>query len=260
MTRIDELPSRWRQDRLVCSDAVGLGRSWLEVDGDALVTVAAHRSGTSVAAYGPDGAAARLVTALVSSGRLSGPLHWLTMPRDGDLASDVAAALDVEPLPGWDWLSTDTAPPPQPREGDVVRLDPAVDADAIRECLRAANPGTEADPAGPHEAGWWGVASNDGGLVGVIGASRRGAAEPGRATWHLHGLGVHPVARRQGLGRALTAAAVRDGLRTGSPWVSLGVWADNEAALAMYAALGFRTDHRRRSYRPVGLSTTHPSH
>ncbi len=260
MAALDQLPSPWRQDRLVCSDAVGLERSRLEADGEALVTVTAHRSGTSVAAYGPAGSAARLVTALVSSGILRGPLHWLTLPRDGDLPAAVASELDVEPLPGWDWLSVDTAPAHQPRESDVVRLDPEADAEAIRDCLRAANPGTEADPSGSHEAGWWGVPSPGGHLLGVVGASRRGSDRPGLETWHLHGLGVHPAARREGLGRALTAAAVRAGLAAGAPWVSLGVWADNAPALAMYAALGFRTDHRRRSYRPVGESVTHPRH
>lgn len=260
MTALDALPPRWRHDRLVCSDAERLGAARVLSDEDGLVAVAAGERGTTGAAYGERGGAARLVTALVRSGELPGPVLWLSMPRDVDLPDAVRADLGLEPLPGWDWLSADTEPPSQPGEGDVVRLDPQADGAAIRDCLRTANPGTEADPSGPHEAGWWGARSPDGELLGVIGASRRGAAMPQQHTWHLHGLGVRPSARRQGWGRALTAAAVRDGLDAGAPWVSLGVWADNHAALAMYAALGFRTDHERRSYRPVGEQATHPRH
>lgn len=260
MTVTDVLPPRWRHDRLVCSDGARLEDARVVTDDGALVAVVTGRHGTSVAGYGDGGGAARLVGSLVDSDDLRAPLHWLTLPRDVDLPSPVAAALGVEPLPGWDWLSVDDVPGPQPRETEVVRLDPAADASAIRDCLAAANPGTDADPAGRHEVAWWGVPGPDGGLVGVIGASARGAVTPGRQTWHLHGLGVHPSARRQGFGRALTAAAVRDGLLAGAEWVSLGVWADNAPALAMYAALGFRTDHQRRSYRPVGESLSHPRH
>ena len=259
MTTFEELPRRWRTDRLVCSDRDRLDGARVVVDDDALVLVATSAHGTSVAGYGDDGAAARSVAELLEAGGLAGSLRWVTLPRDVDLPPAVAAALGVEPLPGWDWLAVDSVPAPQPREDAVVPLDPARDADAIRGCLEAANPGTDADPAGPHELAWWGVPAPDG-LAGVIGATRRGSADPTRETWHLHGLGVRPASRRDGLGRALTAAAVRAGLGAGVPWVSLGVWADNVPALAIYASLGFRTDHRRRSYRPVGTAGEHPAH
>jgi len=255
MTALDELPERWRRDRLVRSEGVRLVGSRMLADEEALVTIATGPHGTSVAGYGDRGSAARRVGELVGAGELRGPLRWLTLPRDTDLEVAVAADLGVEPLPGWDWLSVDAPPRPQPGERDVVRLDPSADADAVRACLAASNPGTDADPDGPHEVAWWGVRADGDDLLGVIGASGRGGPRP---TWHLHGLGVRPSARRRGLGRALTAKAVRDGLAAGAPWVSLGVWADNEPALAMYAALGFRTDHRRRSYRPVGEVATHP--
>ena len=259
MTTFEDLPRRWRTDRLVCSDRARLGGARVTADDDALVVVATSARGTSVAGYGDGGAAARAVTGLVEARDLRGPVRWVTLPRDVDLPPGVAAALGVEPLPGWDWLAVDAVPAPQPREDDVVPLDHVRDADAIRECLEAANPGTDADPTGPHEVAWWGVPGPDG-LAGVIGATRRGSDDPTRETWHLHGLGVRPTSRRDGLGRALTAAAVRDGLATGTPWVSLGVWADNAPALAIYASLGFRTDHRRRSYRPVGTGVEHPAH
>ncbi|BDO42314.1 GNAT family N-acetyltransferase [Cellulomonas sp. NTE-D12] len=258
MTVLDQVPVRWRHDRLVRSDAPRLGGARVLTAGDSWVAVTDGSHGTSVVGYGDGGGAARLVTALVAAGELRPPLHWLSLPRDVDVPAEVAAALQVEPLPGWDWLSVDALPPVLPRESQVVRLDLGIEAPAIRECLEEANPGTDADPDGAHEIAWWGVRGPRGGLLGVIGASERGGGHPGEQTWHLHGLGVRPGARRQGLGAALTAAAVRDGLGQGLPWVSLGVWAHNEPALAMYAALGFRTDHRRRSYRPRGQAGTHP--
>jgi ribosomal protein S18 acetylase RimI-like enzyme len=87
--------------------------------------------------------------------------------------------------------------------------------------------------------------------VGVIGAGRQGAAAEDGFSWHLHGLGVDPGARRGGLGTALMTAATAEGLAAGAEWVSLGVWAANEPALRIYRRLGFRTDHRGRSYRPI---------
>ena len=259
MTTFEALPRRWRADRLVCSDRARLDGARVTVDDDALVVVAASARGTSVVGYGDEGAAARTVTQLVEAGGLAGPVRWVTLPRDVDLPAAVTAELGVEPLPGWDWLTVDSVAARQPREEDVTRLDPARDTDAIRDCLEAANPGTNADPAGPREVAWWGVRAPDG-LAGVIGATRRGSDDAARETWHLHGLGVRPTSRRDGLGRALTAAAVRDGLGAGASWVSLGVWADNEPALAIYASLGFRTDHRRRSYRPVGTPVEYREH
>lgn len=245
---LDALPPRWRDDRLVLSDRHKLAHARVLGDDEGIVVLFDGPAGLSVAGYGADGRAAGLVTRLVEEGELVAPLRWMSLPRATDLAPHVVQALHVEPLPGWDWMSTTTVTD-VPGTDRVERLDVAADLPAILDCLAAANPTTDSDPTSPHEAGWWGV--RDGGrLVGVIGAGRRGGATPDGFSWHLHGLGVRPDGRRGGLGAALMAAATAQGLAEGADWVSLGVWAANDPALRIYRRLGFRTDHQGRSYRP----------
>lgn len=64
-------------------------------------------------------------------------------------------------------------------------------------------------------------------------------------------LAVHPAARRRGIGKALITHAAAE-LSAGK--IMLEVASDNEAALALYAACGFRTEGRRHAYykRPDG--------
>lgn len=248
----DGLPPRWRSDRLLREEWPRLRDVRVVGGDDGFVLLSHHDRGPLVAGYGDGERSALLVADLVRSGELRPPLAWMTMPRTADLPADVCAALDVEPLPGWDWMSVDDPPAPAAADG-VVELDLLADADAIRDCLAHSNPTTEADPSRRHEAGWWGV--RDGGrLIGVIGAGRHTGPDGALAGWHLHGLGVRSDVRTRGLGTALMVAATRAGFAAGAPWVSLGVWADNARAISIYERLGYHTDHRRRSYRPGGAA------
>jgi ribosomal-protein-alanine N-acetyltransferase len=61
-------------------------------------------------------------------------------------------------------------------------------------------------------------------------------------------IAVRPAARRRGVGRALVAAAVDAAVRQAALGLWLEVAADNEAALALYAAAGFEVAGRRRAY------------
>lgn len=246
---LDALPARWRDDRLVLSDRHKLRDARVLGDDEGLVVLFDGPTGLSVAGYGSDGRAAGLVTDLVDAGDLRTPLRWLSLPRATDLPSRVCEALRVEPLPGWDWMST-TDVADVPGADRVERLDLSTDLPAVVDCLAASNPTTESDPTSPYEAGWWGVRDGDR-LVGVIGAGLRGGASAEGFSWHLHGLGVRPEGRRGGLGTALMVAPTAEGLAAGADWVSLGVWAANEPALRIYRRLGFRTDHEGRSYRPL---------
>ncbi|GAA1246343.1 hypothetical protein GCM10009676_35570 [Prauserella halophila] len=63
-------------------------------------------------------------------------------------------------------------------------------------------------------------------------------------------LAVHPAYRRQGLARALMAAIGAWGERHGAAACVLQVAADNAAALALYARLGFREHHHYRYWAP----------
>jgi ribosomal protein S18 acetylase RimI-like enzyme len=70
------------------------------------------------------------------------------------------------------------------------------------------------------------------------------AAAARRATFdgatYLSSIGTMPWARGRGLGRLVTASAAADGFDAGSRWTHLGVFADNDPAIALYRSLGFQ--------------------
>lgn len=70
------------------------------------------------------------------------------------------------------------------------------------------------------------------------------AAVARRATFdgltYLSSIGTRSSARGRGLGRLITAAAAVDGFERGSEMVHLGVFADNDPAISLYARLGFQ--------------------
>ena len=70
----------------------------------------------------------------------------------------------------------------------------------------------------------------------------------------LISLAVAPEARRAGLGRALLGAFATAAHARGATRAFLEVAADNKAALALYAAAGWRESGRRKGYyrRPDG--------
>jgi len=247
------LPLAWHQDRYLCA----IGERWAhaEVRGDerGVLLVLRHDDGSaSLAGRGDPAAVGALLGGLPhDASSWPGGARWLSVPRGTPVEEALLGVLGLTPFSTWDWMSTTSAPPVQPGEALVRPLDRAREADAVRACLREANPGTTADPTGPDEAGWWGV-ERDGVLVGVIGARREPGTSPGARSWHLHGLGVLPTARRTGAGAALTAVATRAALAAGAELVSLGMYADNDVARRIYQRLGFRTDVENVSYGPVG--------
>lgn len=242
-------------------------RSWSD-EAALLVEVRVTGSGRrSVVGAGEAGAARALLAGAAAE---LGRIDFLTLPRLGagpagvqgeptdeghaleherDLPAAVRQRLGVEPATAWDRMVLEREPGHASVEAQ--RLDLAHDLPAIKECLAASNPGSQADPAAPDEAACFGVRDGDR-LVGVIGASRR-AGDPGRhdVSWHLHGLGVLPEARSHGFGRALTATAARAGFDAGADWVSLGMYASNAPARRVYLGLGFEVEGRFTSYRPV---------
>lgn len=217
--------------------------------------VAVHREGrTTLLGRGDAAGVVTLVEEWVRRRGAAGlprPVGWMSVPRGADVPADLLTELGLARFSSWDWMATDREPPAAAAEPHVVVLEPARDADAIRGCLADSNPGTTADPTGPLEAAWFGV--RDGArLVGVAGASLRGGRSDEGFSWHLHGLGVRPGARARGLGAALTAAVTRAGLADGAQWVSLGMYADNDAARRIYRRLGYLTEGRFASFGPAG--------
>ncbi|MGN0064625.1 MAG: GNAT family N-acetyltransferase [Nocardioides sp.] len=79
----------------------------------------------------------------------------------------------------------------------------------------------------------------------------------GRAGFHedwlgLHGVEVDPAHRRRGLARAVVAELLDWGGSLGATTAWLHVEVDNDAALALYGPLGFRTHHSLRYLTPAG--------
>jgi len=90
--------------------------------------------------------------------------------------------------------------------------------------------------------GWLWVASVRGVLVGFAAWQRL------VDTAELVNLAVAPPHRRQGVARALLEACLRDLPVAGAVRLCLDVRAGNGAALALYRAMGFIEDGRRRGY------------
>ena len=253
----------WSGDRMLLGDRSRWAGAGVSRTADERSLLVAADRGDRLVLFGrgePSGVV-DLVRAWVqhsSVARTSPRAGWMSVPRGSVVAPDLLDALGLEPYATWDWLLADSAPPAVAGEVDVVRLDGRADAAEIRDCLAEANPGTTADPAGPHEAAWVGVRGPEERLVGVFGAQTRGGVEEGEFSWHLHGLAVRPQARGNGVGAALTAALTRDGFAAGAQWVSLGMYADNEVARRIYHRLGFVTLAEFASFGPAG-STRPPT-
>ena len=64
-------------------------------------------------------------------------------------------------------------------------------------------------------------------------------------------IGVHPDARRRGLGRALLDAFHAESVRRGVVRTLLEVRADNAAAIALYVSAAYELEGRRRAYYPA---------
>lgn len=166
-----------------------------------------------------------------------------------DLAADLPTGMEArlfrpadEPAPpGWDTLSARpilqlaadarTLPGKHPAEARIAPLGPDDPSDLV-ELAAVAKPG----PFGPRTAvlgRFAGVRGPDGGLLAMAGER---FLLPGHV--ELSAICVHPEARGQGLGAALTLHLARMALARGeAPF--LHVFPDNPAA-ALYARLGFR--------------------
>jgi ribosomal protein S18 acetylase RimI-like enzyme len=108
---------------------------------------------------------------------------------------------------------------------------------ALIAFLDAHNPRTHGQPFARPRQLWVGVRDRrgDGELVAI------GCSEPNPAgTPHLAGITVDPALRGRGLGAAVTAYLTTEGVeRTGV--CTLGMYADNDRARALYHRLGYAT-------------------
>ncbi|ADD43485.1 GNAT family N-acetyltransferase [Stackebrandtia nassauensis] len=178
---------------------------------------------------GPVRATARLVAELAP--------HWrpdrLTVPQEvfEQLPGELRSA-----KPGrWHWFFTRSAPPTHPAESRV-RWCTESDFDAITALLDVAFPDASSrpDPAVPHRR-WFGATDANGSIVAC------GIAQVGDGIGPMLGsIAVHPDARRQGLGSAITSWVTRRLLDEGNAMVALGSYAGEEATHRIYRRLGYR--------------------
>lgn len=215
---------RWRPDAVV------------EHGESAVLRVPRRGGGAMLVGRGEVGEVAALVR---DHAREFGDVRFALMPYGMLEArpSVMAECLGLEPYGLWEWLYCRTPAPLQPGEEWVVPLDHA-SADEINGIIRVANPSTHAR-ADDSFLTWWGY-ERAGALLGVCGLTLPPSGLERQNGVHLSGLGVHPDARRRGVGAAIMAATTRWGIeRYGL--VHCGVWRDNHAALGIYRRLGYTT-------------------
>jgi len=95
------------------------------------------------------------------------------------------------------------------------------------------------------------VAEDDGKIVGDLTLR---AISPRRALEHVASLGMSVRAshRRRGIGRALLAEGIAWAKKAGITRLELFVFADNAPAIALYEAVGFQQEGRRKHFIRFG--------
>lgn len=176
-----------------------------------------------VMTHGEPPAVAQLLEALLADELRDG--QDVTVPRGTAPLLPAWVGLDGTQ---WDLRWTTARPPHQPGE---ERVRPVTD-DAVRPLLAVANPDAAAQPGDERVRRWVGI-EDESGLVAC-------AADTTEATGvgHISSIAVHPEARGQGLGSAVTAALARQLFDEGCDVVTLGMYADNTAGRALYDRLG----------------------
>lgn len=154
----------------------------------------------------------------------------VTMPRGTPPLLPAWVAVDGNDWEFW-WTSSPLAE--QPGEDRVE----VVSAEEVAALLPVASPTASAQPDDPGVRRWVGVRGPDGLLA--CAADTSGATGVG----HLSSIAVHPSARGQGLGSAVTASLTRRLFEEGCDLVTLGMYADNTAGFALYGSLGMHNDH-----------------
>ena len=154
----------------------------------------------------------------------------LTLPRGTPPLLPAWVALEGA---DWDFRWLDAPPLPQPGEAAVVEVPEAL----VGPLLAVASPTASAQPGDPAVRRWLGVHGGD--RLLACAADTSGSTGVG----HLSSIAVHPDARGQGLGAAVTAALMRRMFDEGCELVTLGMYADNHAGRALYDHLGMADTH-----------------
>jgi ribosomal protein S18 acetylase RimI-like enzyme len=144
----------------------------------------------------------------------------------------------------WDFWWTVTPPEPQSLETPDAGAARVTDLDAgdarIGALLDLASPSAPIRPGDPRVVRWAGIEDPEGGLEDTGGlAAVLAVTRPRSGAAHLNDVATHPARRGRALARLLCGQVTVDALREGSPAVTLGMYADNDAARRVYSRLGF---------------------
>lgn len=167
-------------------------------------------------------------------------------PAEPDPVAAVLTARGFRQLPDWVWMYFDRPPARQDGEQRVARLE--VGADVRAEIQARCNPDTHI-AADQDDVSWWGYRHGDGSWAAICAVEEVPPGAHGGSS--IHGLGVDPAYRRQGIASALMAAVTRHYLQR-DPLVHFGVWLSNEAALAAYRRLGVKEGQLVRGWSKRG--------
>lgn len=193
------------------------------------------RRGPSLTAWGPQ--VVELLRALMAEDLLAGHRFDSVTAPFADREA-VGELFEFGYGGDWEWMWTASAPPPVAGEERLIALDDTADAALLEDFGLGENPRFEGFPGTGHSSDWLGVRDADGALL-ACGAVQR--LPSGVA--HLGGIVVAGHVRRQGLGRAVSAALTRRVVATEGV-CTLGLYADNRAARALYDSLGYVVDKK----------------
>lgn len=200
----------------------------------------------------------RLVPALAgaASTEMGDAISGVTVPAAG--LSLLPAQLRPVEYDLWDWFSTASPPPLQPGEAAVRWAGPG-DHAAIVALLDGDSPRHSARPGEPNVRRWCvllgsgadSLAGADGATAAVLACAAQLEYVPGVP--HLASIVTRSDHRGRGLGAAISAWLTRQILADGAPRVTLGMYADNDAARRLYHRLGYADSHHWASGRFLNL-------
>lgn len=194
---------------------------------------AAH--GSSYALLGDDAGVATLVAHLPVLARHEQRFHGrrgalsVTLPQH--LETLLQQRWRVGPGGSWEWLVTDSAPPPARGQDAVKTLDDTGRRAEVADFLAAHSPTADAVPGGGDQ--WFAIETDQGALAAVAAIASTSAGAP-----HLASVAVDESRRGQGLGRAIVGDLTRRGVEQHGV-CTISLYSSNAVARGLYLTLGY---------------------